>query len=61
VDRIRRHAERARHERAELDAVLDAAIIGVLSTVVDRLPLSPCCMPEMASAFSCMVRPERAR
>jgi nitroimidazol reductase NimA-like FMN-containing flavoprotein (pyridoxamine 5'-phosphate oxidase superfamily) len=40
VDQIRRHAERTRHERAELDAVLDAAIIGVLSTVVHDLPLS---------------------
>lgn len=36
---INRHAERARHERAELDAVLDAGHhVGSLSTVVDGEP-----------------------
>lgn len=38
-DRINRHPERARHDRAELDAVLDAGHhFGSLSTVVDGLP-----------------------
>lgn len=35
---LRRLAERARAERAELDAVLDAALVGTLSTVVDGQP-----------------------
>lgn len=35
---LRRLAERARVERAELDAVLDAALVGTLSTVVDGQP-----------------------
>jgi len=38
-DQINRHRERARHERAELDAVLDAGYhVGTLSTVVDGRP-----------------------
>jgi uncharacterized protein len=38
-DQIRRHRERARDERAELDAVLDAGHhIGTLSTVADGRP-----------------------
>jgi len=35
---IRRLAERSRPERAELDAVLDAALVGTLSTVVEGHP-----------------------
>ncbi len=39
LDQINRHRERARHERAELDAVLDAGHhVGTLSTVVDGRP-----------------------
>ncbi|WP_430335675.1 pyridoxamine 5'-phosphate oxidase family protein [Rhodococcus sp. ACT016] len=38
MDRIRRHAERSRTERDELDAVLDSASVGTLATVVDGLP-----------------------
>jgi uncharacterized protein len=39
LDQINRHRERARHERADLDAVLDAGHhIGTLSTVVDGRP-----------------------
>ncbi|MGH3153530.1 MAG: pyridoxamine 5'-phosphate oxidase family protein [Streptosporangiaceae bacterium] len=39
LDQIGRHRERARHERAELDAVLDAGYhVGTLSTVVDGRP-----------------------
>ena len=39
MDQINRHRERARHERAELDAVLDAGYhVGTLSTVVDGGP-----------------------
>ena len=38
-DQINRHRERARYERAELDAVLDAGHhVGTLSTVVDGRP-----------------------
>jgi uncharacterized protein len=38
-DEINRHSERARHDRADLDAVLDAGNhIGTLSTVVDGRP-----------------------
>src|SRR5439155_24561338 len=38
-DQINRHRERARNERAELDAVLDAGHhVGTLSTVVDGRP-----------------------
>jgi nitroimidazol reductase NimA-like FMN-containing flavoprotein (pyridoxamine 5'-phosphate oxidase superfamily) len=38
-DQINRHRERARHERADLDAVLDAGHhVGTLSTVVDGGP-----------------------
>lgn len=38
-DRIRRHPERARHDRGDLDAVLDAGHhLGTLSTVVDGEP-----------------------
>ena len=38
-DQINRHRERARHERADLDAVLDAGHhVGTLSTVVDGRP-----------------------
>lgn len=35
---LRRLRERARRERAELDAVLDATLVGTLSTVVDGGP-----------------------
>ena len=35
---VRRLAERARPDRADLDAVLDAALVGTLSTVVDGAP-----------------------
>jgi len=39
IDRIRRHPERARTQRAELNAVLDAGEhVGALATVVDGLP-----------------------
>jgi len=39
MDQINRHRERARHDRAELNAVLDAGHhIGTLSTVVDGRP-----------------------
>jgi uncharacterized protein len=39
MDQINRHRERARHDRAELDAVLDAGHhIGTLSTVFDGRP-----------------------
>lgn len=39
VDHINRHPERARHTRAELDAVLDAGHhVGTLCTVVDGRP-----------------------
>jgi nitroimidazol reductase NimA-like FMN-containing flavoprotein (pyridoxamine 5'-phosphate oxidase superfamily) len=40
VERIRREAERARYQRSELDGVLDATILGTLSTVVDARPLT---------------------
>lgn len=36
--RIGRYRERSRSERADLDAVLDAALVGTLSTVVDGQP-----------------------
>jgi len=36
--RIRRHAERARSARDELDEILDAGWVGTLSTVVDGQP-----------------------
>jgi nitroimidazol reductase NimA-like FMN-containing flavoprotein (pyridoxamine 5'-phosphate oxidase superfamily) len=39
IDRIHRHPERARTQRAELDAVLDSGEhVGSLATVVDGLP-----------------------
>jgi len=39
LDQINRHRERARFDRAELDAVLDAGHhVGILSTVVDGRP-----------------------
>jgi nitroimidazol reductase NimA-like FMN-containing flavoprotein (pyridoxamine 5'-phosphate oxidase superfamily) len=39
LDQINRHRERARHERADLDAVLDAGHhVGTLSTVADGKP-----------------------
>ncbi|MEV0948409.1 pyridoxamine 5'-phosphate oxidase family protein [Rhodococcus sp. NPDC049939] len=38
MDKIKRHPERARTERAQLDAVLDAAAMGTLATVVDGMP-----------------------
>lgn len=39
VDQVNRHAERARHNRADLDAVLDAGHhLGTLSTVVEGRP-----------------------
>ena len=39
LDQINRHRERARHERADLDAVLDAGHhVGTLSTVADGRP-----------------------
>ncbi len=39
IDEINRHRERARHERADLDAVLDAGHhVGTLSTVADGRP-----------------------
>ena len=39
MDQIRRHRERARHERADLDAVLDAGHhVGTLSTVAEGRP-----------------------
>lgn len=38
MDRIRRHPERGRADRADLDAVLDATSMGTLATVVDGLP-----------------------
>ncbi len=40
MEQIRREAERARTERADLDAVLDATILGALATVVDGRPLT---------------------
>ncbi|MEN0134118.1 MAG: pyridoxamine 5'-phosphate oxidase family protein [Rhodococcus sp. (in: high G+C Gram-positive bacteria)] len=38
MDKIKRYPDRARTERAQLDAVLDAAPMGTLATVVDGLP-----------------------
>ena len=38
MDKIIRYPDRARTERAQLDAVLDAAPMGTLATVVDGLP-----------------------
>lgn len=38
IDRIRRHRERGSDERAHLDAILDAAVVGTLATVVDDEP-----------------------
>ncbi|GAB2636178.1 pyridoxamine 5'-phosphate oxidase family protein [Prescottella soli] len=38
MDRIRRYPDLARSRRLELDAVLDAAAVGTLATVVDGLP-----------------------
>lgn len=38
IDRLRRHRERGSDDRAHLDAVLDAALVGTLSTVVDDEP-----------------------
>jgi uncharacterized protein len=39
LNQVNRHRERARHERAELDAVLDAEQhVGTLSTVIDGRP-----------------------
>jgi nitroimidazol reductase NimA-like FMN-containing flavoprotein (pyridoxamine 5'-phosphate oxidase superfamily) len=40
VERIRREPQHARYQRADLDAVLDATILGTLSTVVDARPLT---------------------
>lgn len=42
LDRIKRLPERSRADRADLDAVLDAAAVGTLATVVDGLP---CAVP----------------
>ena len=39
-ERIRREAHLARTERADLDAILDAGLVGTFSTVVDGRPLS---------------------
>ena len=38
IDRIRRHRERGSDARADLDAILDDAIVGTLSTVVGDEP-----------------------
>ena len=38
VERLRRHAERGRADRASLDALLDEVLSGTLSTVVDGRP-----------------------
>ncbi|MFD1814371.1 pyridoxamine 5'-phosphate oxidase family protein [Rhodococcus gannanensis] len=38
LDRIHRLSERARADRDDLDAILDAASVGTLATVVDGLP-----------------------
>lgn len=38
LERIRRHSERARTDRADLDAVLDDGFVGHLATVVDGEP-----------------------
>lgn len=38
VEQINRHPERASSQRLDLDAVLDAAAVGTLATVVDGLP-----------------------
>ncbi|WP_430334222.1 pyridoxamine 5'-phosphate oxidase family protein [Rhodococcus sp. ACT016] len=38
MDRIRRYPDLAGDQRADLDAVLDAAAVGTLATVVDGLP-----------------------
>jgi nitroimidazol reductase NimA-like FMN-containing flavoprotein (pyridoxamine 5'-phosphate oxidase superfamily) len=39
TDQVNRHRERARHDRADLDAVLDAGQhVGTLSTIVDGRP-----------------------
>lgn len=38
MDQIRRLQERARDDRGDLDAVLDAAAVGTLATVVDGQP-----------------------
>ncbi|WP_027502404.1 pyridoxamine 5'-phosphate oxidase family protein [Rhodococcus sp. UNC363MFTsu5.1] len=38
MDRIRRYPDLASGHRADLDAVLDAAAVGTLATVVDGLP-----------------------
>lgn len=38
MDRIRRYPDRARTERGDLNAVLDACPVGTLATVVDGLP-----------------------
>jgi nitroimidazol reductase NimA-like FMN-containing flavoprotein (pyridoxamine 5'-phosphate oxidase superfamily) len=40
VERIRREAHRARYLRADLDEVLDATVLGTLSTVVEEWPLT---------------------
>jgi nitroimidazol reductase NimA-like FMN-containing flavoprotein (pyridoxamine 5'-phosphate oxidase superfamily) len=37
--RVRRHAERARYDRASIDAILDAALVGHLGVVVDGQPV----------------------
>ena len=39
-ERIRREAHLARTERADLDAILDAGLVGTFCTVVDGRPLS---------------------
>jgi nitroimidazol reductase NimA-like FMN-containing flavoprotein (pyridoxamine 5'-phosphate oxidase superfamily) len=38
MEQIRRYTDLARSDRSDLDAVLDAAAVGTLSTVVDGLP-----------------------
>ena len=38
IDRLRRHRERGSDDRAQLDAILDAALVGTLATVVEDEP-----------------------
>ncbi|MBP1158036.1 MULTISPECIES: pyridoxamine 5'-phosphate oxidase family protein [unclassified Rhodococcus (in: high G+C Gram-positive bacteria)] len=38
MDTITRHPERSMLDRTQLDAVLDAAVVGTLATVVDGMP-----------------------
>ena len=37
--RVRRHAERARYDRADVDAILDAAYVAHVGVVVDGVPV----------------------